>query len=291
MSKRNRSAVQIAAILAIALAAFWAGIGQTPAQQPSDITGELFEVLFSSGAMSINDIDRPKQLVTGENPNVSSANDETIWTPGGILDRLSTLTSIEIVSSSLNDTVAGTGCQVFLLNGLAADGTELSQLIPMNGTIAVVVPIQLLAIQPSGCNQAGILEGNDGDISIQDAGGGILRGFVGKDPGGLPYGNSRTADLTVPIGKVFVLTNLGFNTKEDFRVLVCQRIPPSFFEAHVLRVSPFEIIGQASVEIDPICFPEGSTIEIRGQSTSGIGKITVAFGGWFVNQGGKCPQS
>jgi len=222
------------------------------------------------------------RTVTGENENIGSVSDETIWPAGGIRPKPGPFCTVlpcatvalEIVSDSILDTIAGLGVQVVLVNGLDSAGKEIEQLIDMNGTEPVPIPISLYRIQPSRNAQVGTLRGNDGVISIQGIGGGILYDIIEIDPGGTPFGVTHSGTFTVPAGNVFVLESIFWGTDDVTRALLIQD-----FRLSGIRVLPVIIQGQEQIIGLPLCFPAFTDIEIRAQSDTGNGQMTVALTG------------
>lgn len=132
----------------------------------------------------------------GNNPDVDSASvPEDIWSGGGLYPFLTAATNLEIVSSSVNDTAAGTGARTVTIFGLDASYVEISSTVTLNGTTAVAVPIQYFRINSILVITAGSLEVNDGAITVRDAGAGATRGLIPQN-----VSISRQAIFTVPAG-------------------------------------------------------------------------------------------
>lgn len=63
----------------------------------------------------------------GNNPDLDTATlPEEIWTGGGVYPWLTASTALEIVSSSANDTSAGTGARTVTINGLSDAYAEVA---------------------------------------------------------------------------------------------------------------------------------------------------------------------
>jgi len=105
-----------------------------------------------------------------------AAND--IWTNGGVYPWMTGLTSLEIISSSANDTAAGTGAQSVIISGLDLAGTEISSTVATNGITAVAVPTQFYRINSVGLVAVGSGLRNLGTITVRDAGGGTTRQVI-----------------------------------------------------------------------------------------------------------------
>jgi len=105
-----------------------------------------------------------------------AAND--IWPNGGLYPWMSGLTTLEISSSSANDSAAGTGARQITINGLDATYTEISSTVTMNGTTAVVIPIQFLRINSLTIAANGTSRRNEGTISVKDSPNGTTRAIL-----------------------------------------------------------------------------------------------------------------
>lgn len=137
---------------------------------------------------------RGRVAALGNNPDID-AGPEDVWTGGGLYPWMTGATSLEILSSSVNDAAAGTGARTVLINGLDASYNPLSQLLTLNGTTAVAVPTQLFRIQSALIMSAGSGGVNAGDITIRDAGAGTARAVLQ-----LGYGITKQSQFTVPTG-------------------------------------------------------------------------------------------
>jgi hypothetical protein len=73
----------------------------------------------------------------GENRDIDSSAIEDVWSYGGIRPKPGAAEAFNIVSTSANDTAAGTGCRLLLVQGLDADYNLQEEYISMNGTTPV----------------------------------------------------------------------------------------------------------------------------------------------------------
>jgi len=146
----------------------------------------------------------------GNNPDIDIASTpEDIWTGGGPYPWMTAATALEIVSSSVDDTSAGTGARTVLVAGLLDTYAEQSQTITLNGTTAVAIPTNLFRINSALITSAGSGKVNAGTLTIRDAGGGTTRAII---PAG--YGITRQSIFTVPAGWTLQIVSqfFGFNT-------------------------------------------------------------------------------
>ncbi|HDZ04835.1 hypothetical protein LCGC14_0370720 [marine sediment metagenome] len=120
-----------------------------------------------------------------------------LWNGGGNLVFPTVAEEWEVVSSSVNDTIAGTGAQKIIIQTLAADYTQQAEVeVDMNGTTPVVISGTHFRKNRFVTSQVGSLGENDGDITLRVSGGGLVRSVM--KAGDL---SSFDSFFTVPLGK------------------------------------------------------------------------------------------
>lgn len=139
----------------------------------------------------------------GNNPDLSTAAVEDVWTGGGIYPWMSTSTSLEVVSSSAADGVAGTGARTVLISGLNSSWDEISATVTLNGTTPVSIPTQFYRIQSALIMSAGSSKVNEGTLTVRDSGGGTTRAIIP-----IGYGTTRQSQFTVPAGYTLQVVSL-----------------------------------------------------------------------------------
>lgn len=143
----------------------------------------------------------------GNNPDIDLATlPEDIWSGGGVYPWLTASTSLEIVSTNVNDSSTGTGARTVLIQGLDINYIEVSQTVTLNGTTPVAIPTQLFRINSALIMSAGSGKVNAGDINIRDVGGGTIRAIIP-----LGYGTTRQSVYTVPAGHTLSIHSQFFN--------------------------------------------------------------------------------
>jgi hypothetical protein len=106
----------------------------------------------------------------GQNIDIDTAASEDIWSVGGNRSYLTSAEQLNIVSTSTNDTAAGTGAQQVIISGIDADYNEIFEFITMDGTTKVLTTNSYLDIFRIVVFTAGSLETNDGNITATSAG-------------------------------------------------------------------------------------------------------------------------
>ena len=69
--------------------------------------------------------------IFGFNPDIDSAAEETVWTPGGLYTSSDTAITMTVSSSSASDTSAGTGARSVQIVGINGDGSEVSEIVTL----------------------------------------------------------------------------------------------------------------------------------------------------------------
>lgn len=141
----------------------------------------------------------------GNNPDIDVA-PEDIWSDGGLYPWMSAATSLEIVSSSANDTAAGTGARTVRIEGLDGAFAAVNQTVTLNGTTPVAIPTQLMRINRAVMITGGSAMTNAGNITIRDSGGGTTRAVL---PAG--FGITRQSQYTTPLGFTLQVVSMVFS--------------------------------------------------------------------------------
>lgn len=142
-------------------------------------------------------------IVDGHNPDIDIASTpEDIWEGGGVYNWMTAATSLEVASSSANDTAAGTGMRTIVVQALTTNYVVVTLTITLNGTTPVPFPQQIYRINRVINGTSGSLGVNAGDITIRDAGGGTVRDLM---PAG--YGVAKSSAYTVPAGYTLLIAS------------------------------------------------------------------------------------
>lgn len=110
--------------------------------------------------------------------------------------------AMEVVSSSADDTSAGTGCRTIVLQYLTTGYAQAVAVITMNGLTPVAVPSNVLRVNQVTAASVGTTRtSNVGNISVRDAGGlGKTYAYIAAG-----VGLSKSSLFTVPVGKTLDL--------------------------------------------------------------------------------------
>lgn len=155
-----------------------------------------------------------RMAVLGNNPDVDQASvPETVWPNSGLYPWMTGATSLEAVSTSVQDSPTGTGIGAISLTLL--DTNYVASIVPvtLNGTTAVPISGTWFRINgglttTKGSGASATRATNAGDIIIRDSGGGTVRAVI---PTG--KGITRQAVFTVEAGYTLQILShyIGFN--------------------------------------------------------------------------------
>lgn len=104
--------------------------------------------------------------IFGFNPDIDAVAEETIWTPGGIYTSSDTAITMTVSSSSASDNAAGTGARTVQIVGINGDGSEVSEIVTLNGQTAVSTTKTYTDIQSIMVVTAGSGGSNAGAIYV-----------------------------------------------------------------------------------------------------------------------------
>ena len=111
----------------------------------------------------------------GENIDVDTATvPEAVVSFGGMIPFLDTAIEMDIVSSSVNDTLLGTGARTVVIDRYFNDNSKDQITVEMNGQTRVELPLTQKTSTRMKVVTSGNLNGNDGNIDIVDRATGLI---------------------------------------------------------------------------------------------------------------------
>jgi len=102
----------------------------------------------------------------GYNPDIDGP-EETVWAVGGNFVRMASADTLDIYSSSANDTNGGTGVNSVIIYGVDADWNEQIEIVTMNGVTPVTTSNTWLGVNRMAIYLAGTGEVNAGNITAE----------------------------------------------------------------------------------------------------------------------------
>lgn len=212
---------------------------------------------------------------------------------GGVYQTPTALTSLEILSSSASDTVAGVGARTVLVRGISTNYEEIEETVNMNGTTAVALANQFYRVYSALVVTSGTYAGTTasshvGNITIRTAGAGATWATISVI--GLARGRSQIANYTVPAGKTLYLD--GF----DITVQTTKIVSVMLFKREQIDVvsAPFDTMqlvreytsigGFIHVNLDvPLSFPEKTDIGFMAYTSAGTSSLSIQMDGVLIN--------
>lgn len=110
---------------------------------------------------------------------------EVVWNAGGTFTKLTSASTLTIVSSSVNDdgAPAGTGANTIVIFGIDANRLAQTEVVTMNGTTNVVTATTWLGINRAAVYLAGSSSYNEGNITITATTGGSTQAYIAANEG------------------------------------------------------------------------------------------------------------
>ena len=148
-----------------------------------------------------------------------------IWNTGGVRGWGTSAESLEVLSSSTNDTAAGNGARQVTIYGLDANWEEQETVVTLNGTSAVSVATTFIRTHRALVTQRGSYSSaNDGTITIRIASGGATRLQIPVDGTAGGLGRSQSSHYTIPAGKTGHAVQFIFDVESTKAVNIIPRI-------------------------------------------------------------------
>jgi hypothetical protein len=139
----------------------------------------------------------------GYNADVG-ATEEDIWTVGGTYAFPSTAMSMQVLSTSLNDTALGTGLQSVRISYLDNTYADLTETITLSGTTAVpTVATNILRVNAIRVVTAGANKVAAGDVNCTNTTGTVIYRQISAG-----YTRGRGSVYTVPLNKTLYITTI-----------------------------------------------------------------------------------
>lgn len=142
----------------------------------------------------------------GFNADIDAASIETVWSPGGRWQPLTSAQTLSVVSSSVSDTAAGTGLRTAKITGVGAGYAHQSEIITLNGTTPVITTQTWLGVNRIEALSCGSDRHNVGDITVSASTSATVQA-------GIPAtaSVSQQALFICPADRSFLLTGISCN--------------------------------------------------------------------------------
>ena len=135
--------------------------------------------------------------IIGQNLDIDTASvPEDIWPVGGEYPFQTAAVTLEMLSTSVNDTLLGTGARTILVSGLNLAFVPVSETVNLNGVGVVALVNSYYRINDVRVATAGSSSINLGDITLRLTGAGVTQAFIP-----IGFGRSQACIYTVPAAK------------------------------------------------------------------------------------------
>ena len=199
-----------------------------------------------------------------------------------------TAIALEIVSSDADDTSAGVGAQTVFIEGLALDGSIVTQTVALNGLTAVAIPTPLWRlyrwyVATSGVYATTGTGSHQGTLTIRVASAGATWSTISA--AGYPHGQSEIGWYTVPSGfRAYIFAvQIKVDSIKSVDIMFLHRLDADDVTTPFLPMRLInEFIGVSGSGTLNTAAPVGSFAEFTdigflGKVTSSTGDISVDF--------------
>lgn len=236
---------------------------------------EPFELQVARHQITGHDV----ELISGISGSVGTSY-TTVWSQNAVYAYLSAASVMEISSSNVNDTAAGTGARTISINGLDANYNPISETVTLDGQTAVNTANSYLRVFHIAVLTAG--SGGAAAGTIYAGTGTVTAGVPAVIYGVYTTSNGSTAAVwTVPAGYTAFITSYasGYgSTTANANGTIALLVRPfgSVFDtASQLKVSNG---SQGWIGFQyPLSVEEKSDIEIRATSSTAGASVTAEF--------------
>jgi len=233
-----------------------------------DVNSSNFYLEVAKGNISDHSI----FTLIARNPTVGIVQ-EDIWGVGGKLIYPTAGEQWELVSTSVNDTAAGTGARTVTVFYLDDNHVRQEEIVALNGTTAVAM-VATNAFRPRSIvvATAGDSDENEGDITLQVSSAGNPRNIA-------LTGNNNDQDChyTVPAGvtafPIFVYEEI--NKNEDVVIEYQITDGTSQLFRTLFLSSLYQNTNSISFAASPIPLPEKTDVRIRAVSSNAVAAPSI----------------
>jgi hypothetical protein len=202
----------------------------------------------------------------GFNADVDTGGQEIVGSFGGTFNIMTTADTLDVVSSSANDTSAGTGAQSVLISGIDANFNAITEIVTLNGTTPVTTTNSFLGVNRAVVLASGSGGVNAGTITIDDT-----SGTVGTQAE-LPIGSSVTQ-------QAIFHTQISHNFLADWLFINIRRISGGGTPRCTVRGFSYSRVTGTTYEIFTYRIDTGreNTVELRPSQPFVIGGREVFY--------------
>lgn len=217
----------------------------------------------------------------GTNSNVGTAF-EDVWSVGGdYTGWVTTPGVVSVVSTSTDDTLAGSGARTVAVSGLDANGLAQTEIVSLSGTSPVTTTATFSRCWRCFVVSVGTYGGaNAGDISLSIGGNACASITTG-------LGQSRECVYTVPADKTLYVTQIRVSSATSKATEFRYKIRPNALTYSGSAMAPWRVIGRTDGVVGPHTLalspytqiPPLTDIAVSAATASASGIVSAAFEG------------
>lgn len=229
-------------------------------------------------------------LLYGSNAAISTSS-ETLWSPGATYAQLTSAVAFEAISSSANDTSAGTGVRTIEVDLVDGNFTETTVSVTLNGTSAVAITGTYIACNGMRALTAGSGAAAAGTIDIRTVSGSVVKSRIATGDG-----QSSCMFYTVPANRRGLLTmaaasGSGITGEPELAIRVydstgmLMKIAGACragFSATGLTNAQCQINFGAGLYIPEKCLVEARVISVGGSAGAVVGNAELYVFDWAL---------
>lgn len=231
----------------------------------------------------------PKITIHGFNGAIINATFEDIADQSALIVQPTTAVLLEVASSDVNDTSAGTGARTIRVYGLDANYRFQTEDFTMNGQTVVNGAKSFIFVYGAEVLTAGSGLVNAGTIYVADAvvtwtagvptgGGALTKTFAAINIG---HNNSHAGYYCIPAGERYCLTYVNISNRAqivDYHAVVTplSAVPTRIVLGLLPATAPFQ---ELEIPYGAIILNEKATLTFQGsaQTTGGVGSIVAVL--------------
>lgn len=215
-----------------------------------------------------------------------SASEQDLWAVGGLWVGPTSAMQLEVVSSSANDTSAGSGARTVEIFYLDVSFNEKTEILTLNGTTPVATTAtDIYRVNTFRVKTVGATGWNEGNIDIRHLSDTPIYSRIATG-----INRAFTCVFTVPINKILYVANLFFSSASNVANKPVRFISKGTYDnasgSTISFFMPYSnaIVCDGSIDMQlelPSRFPTGTDLRITAISPDGASYGAVIARGWL----------
>ena len=211
-------------------------------------------------------------VYTGLTTSAAMGTIEDIKTSGGNLVYLDAAELIDISSTSVNDTLLGTGVRKVAVIGLDNDLREITETVEMNGVTPVSTTLEYKRVNLLTAMEVGSLEENEGDVSAIDQSLNIQNQI------GIGHNVSKQQNFTIPVGFRGIFKWASISTGKNDECIISYTTRSAITKSPFLLLTTVQVFSSALVFVKvDTAIPAGTDVKILAEAITNNPKIATTI--------------